>query len=194
MNFFIFGHFRKSGEIVFDNLEGVLIENSKEFINLTNLFNGNQFMEKAGNSIINTSGKNLIRSAMQNTINAATKLIRAIFDDIFSNSSKSEFEFLFPETVYNDNIDQKKQLKKISSSNNYHQFDLNIKISNLQCQVNIVFILLIIIILVFIIKSFKRCYNSDLSSMKTISKNDPTSNLPLENHEKDQIDQTIKLI
>jgi hypothetical protein len=57
VNFFIFGHFRKSGEIVFDNLEGVLIENSKEFINLTNLFNGNQFMEKAGNSIINRDVK-----------------------------------------------------------------------------------------------------------------------------------------
>lgn len=95
-NFVIAGHYRKSGEIIIDNVEGILIEDSREFLHVTNLFGGNVFMERAGNAILNQNIQLFSRPAIVQLLKVGTKDLIKISNEIFSNFSKTDFESYFP--------------------------------------------------------------------------------------------------
>jgi hypothetical protein len=155
-NLFIFGHYRKSGEIVFDNVEGFIIKFSKESIYLRNLFNGNKFLEKTGNVIINNSDRRLVISAMQKAINEATKNMKEVLNQIFLNTTKTEFESYFPDTKSNEEneeIDEKiDEIKnRIDfSTRKLHKTPLN-QLRNLQKQVENLFFYVKLMTVIFII-------------------------------------------
>jgi sugar-specific transcriptional regulator TrmB len=130
---------------------------------MTNLFNGNKLLEKAGNSIINTSGKSLIRAAMNRLASALAKTFKRTIDVIFSNTSKTEFESFFPESHIPDDEmhdDNKKNGIDLSSSNNYKSSSFSFRNTNLQKKVEDLYFymnLMTIIVTILVVLSFLNC-------------------------------------
>lgn len=185
MNFFISGHYRRSGEIVFDDVESIFLDSSAEFGNLTNLFNGNKFLERTGNAILNKNSKLFSRPAIQKTMDAATSVIRIILNEIFANYSKSEFESFFPATsettIENDESDIKNELSLFSSNN--LKSSSNKEIANLTKQIDLMHnfmistafvIIILMMISVFNCLMFKKIFTKFSSDENNI-KSDPTS-------------------
>lgn len=189
-NLFFFIHFRKSGEVIVDNVEGVVVEYSKEHVNLTNLFNGNQLLEKAGNAIINTSGKNLIRSTVDYLVKATAKAIEGVIITLFSNSTKAELELYFPESkIENEEAADGNDIRNgidLSVSKNYKSpntanVNLQNQIDYLKSYMNLITFILILFILILLaiclifkihFSKFKPNYksNDEHVSKKLISK------------------------
>lgn len=76
----------------------LLIDAVKDYVNLTNLFNGNEFLERTGLSVINQNIKMLSRPLTKNSLIVVSKIIQDICTELFINTTRSQFDSYFPES------------------------------------------------------------------------------------------------
>lgn len=174
-NFLIAGHYLKSGEIVFDVAEFFVVDASKASGHFTNLFNGNEFMERAGNAIINRNIEVVSQPTVEKSLQKIAKVLHDGFNEIFENFTKIEFEEIFPQNSKPENVEVLDEFSNetIGKINENELKTLKDQISSLFFYVQVIFIFLIIFTILAIffgMKNFNKKKSTNENHDKTSEK------------------------